>query len=89
VAERIFRPGKRSVSSPCGRRGDDLLWCQTGIQSVMYELENNESLVLRAFGYEWSPTAGEWKAAPLMAGVDRLFREIGAYLEFVAIARGR
>jgi len=45
--------------------------------------------VLQAFGYAPSPAAGEWKPAPLMAGVDRLFREIGAYLEFVAIARGR
>jgi hypothetical protein len=25
---------------------------------------------------------------PLMPGLDRLLREIGAYLEFVAIARG-
>lgn len=56
----------------------------------MYELEQvSESLVLRALGYNPSPAAGEWRAAPLMGGLDRLFREIGTYLEFVAIARGQ
>jgi hypothetical protein len=57
---------------------------------TMYELEQvSESLVLRSFGFNPSPLAGEWRETPLMAGLDRLFREIGAYLEFVAIARGR
>ena len=30
----------------------------------------------------------EWTDEPLMSGLDRLLREIGAYLEFVDIARG-
>ncbi len=56
----------------------------------MNELEQvSESLVRWSFGYELSPLAGEWREAPLMAGLDRLFREIGTYLEFVSIARGR
>jgi hypothetical protein len=56
----------------------------------MNELEQvSESLVLRSLGYQPSSLAGEWRETPLMAGLDRLFREIGAYLEFVSIARGR
>jgi len=56
----------------------------------MYEIEQiSDSLVLRTFGPRLSRAAGEWNEAPLMAGLDRLFREIGAYLEFVAIARER
>jgi hypothetical protein len=55
----------------------------------MNELEQvSESLVLRSFGYARSVSAEEWRETPLMLGLDRLFREIGAYLEFVAIARG-
>jgi hypothetical protein len=55
----------------------------------MNELERvSESLVLRSFGYSPSAAAEEWRVAPLMTGLDKLFREIGAYLEFVAIARG-
>jgi hypothetical protein len=54
----------------------------------MHELECiSESLVVRSLGYPVRGAAGEWKDAPLMGGLDRLFREIGAYLEFVAIAR--
>lgn len=49
----------------------------------------SESLVLRSLGYDPSPLAGEWRETPLMGGLDRLLREIGTYLEFVAIARGR
>lgn len=56
----------------------------------MYELEQvSESLVLRSLGYNPSPLVGEWRETPLMAGLERLLREIGTYLEFVAIARGR
>ena len=56
----------------------------------MYELEQvSESLVLRSPGYDPSATVGEWRETPLMGGLDRLLREIGTYLEFVAIARGR
>ncbi len=56
----------------------------------MYELEQaSESLVLRSLANTPSPLAGEWRETPLMGGLDRLLREIGAYLEFVAIARGR
>jgi hypothetical protein len=56
----------------------------------MSELEQvSESLTLRSLGYNPSPVVGEWRETPLMPGLDRLFREIGAYLEFVAIARGR
>ena len=56
----------------------------------MYEIEQiSESLVLHALGRRSSQLAREWNEAPLMAGLDRLFREIGAYLEFVAIARER
>ena len=48
----------------------------------------SESLVLRSLGYRPSiPSSAEWRASPLMGGIDRLFREIGAYLEFVEIAR--
>jgi hypothetical protein len=55
----------------------------------MNELEQvSESLVLRSFGYSSSASVEEWRERPLMTGMDRLFREIGAYLEFVAIARG-
>ena len=55
----------------------------------MNELEQvSESLVVRSLGFSPSPTVGEWRPTPLMAGLDRLFREIDAYLEFVAIARG-
>ncbi len=56
----------------------------------MNELEQvTESLMLRSLGYQPSALAGEWRDAPLMAGLDRLFREIGTYLEFVSIARGQ
>jgi len=56
----------------------------------MYELEQvSESLVLRSLGCNPSPLAGEWRETPLMVGLDRLIREIGTYLEFVAIARAR
>lgn len=56
----------------------------------MYELDPvSESLVLRSPGCNPSPLAGEWRETPLMGGLDRLLREIGTYLEFVAIARGR
>ena len=56
----------------------------------MYELEQvSESLVLRPLGYNPSALVGEWRETPLMSGLDRLLREIGTYLEFVAIARGR
>jgi len=55
----------------------------------MNELEQvSESLVLRSYGFSPSASAEEWHDTPLMSGLDRLFREIGAYLEFVAIARG-
>ncbi len=55
----------------------------------MNELEQvSESLVLRSLGYQGSPLAGEWREEPLMAGLERLLREIGTYLEFVSIARG-
>ena len=55
----------------------------------MNELEKvSESLVLRSLGCQPSPLTGEWRETPLMPGLDRLFREIGAYLEFVSIARG-
>ncbi len=48
----------------------------------------SESLVLRSLGYQPSiPSSAEWRATPLMDGLDRLFREIGTYLEFVEIAR--
>jgi hypothetical protein len=56
----------------------------------MYELgQVSESLVLRSLGYNSSPVIGEFRETPLMDGLDRLLREIGTYLEFVAIARGR
>jgi len=55
----------------------------------MNELEQiSESLILRSFGFSPSGAAAEWRETQLMSGLDRLFREIGAYLEFVAIARG-
>jgi hypothetical protein len=48
----------------------------------------SESLVLRSLGYQPSITSSaEWRATQLMDGLDRLFREIGTYLEFVEIAR--
>ena len=54
----------------------------------MNELEQvSESLVLRSFGYSPAASAEEWRDTPLMGGLDRLLREIGTYLEFVAIAR--
>ena len=46
----------------------------------------------RRVGLQGSSTgvAAEWTAEPpSMSGIDRLFREIATYLEFVAIARGR
>jgi hypothetical protein len=47
-----------------------------------------ESLVLRSLGYRpCVPSSAEWRCAPLIGGLDRLFREIGAYLEFVEIVR--
>jgi hypothetical protein len=55
----------------------------------MNELEQvSESLVVRSLGFSPSAAAGEWLYTPLMPGLDKLPREIGAYLEFVAIARG-
>ena len=48
-----------------------------------------ESLQLRAYGHPLPGFAGEWKETTLMVGLDRLFREIDTYLEFVAITRGR
>ena len=55
----------------------------------MNELEQvSESLVVRSLGFSSFPMASEWRQTPIMAGMDRLFREIDAYLEFVAIARG-
>lgn len=55
----------------------------------MNELEQvSESLVLRSLGISPAASAEEWRETPLMGGLDRLFREIGTYLEFVAIARG-
>jgi hypothetical protein len=48
----------------------------------------SESLVIRSLGYRPSiPSSAEWRATSLMGGLDRLFREIGTYLEFVEIAR--
>jgi hypothetical protein len=48
----------------------------------------SESLVLRSLGCRPSvPASAEWRATPLMHGLDRLFQEIGHYLEFVEIAR--
>jgi hypothetical protein len=48
----------------------------------------SESLVIRSLGYRPSvPSSAEWRATPLMDGLERLFREIGRYLEFVEIAR--
>jgi hypothetical protein len=60
-----------------------------GNDTDMSELAQvSESLVLRSLGYRPSaPAASEWRATSLMHGLDRLFREIGAYLEFVEIAR--
>jgi hypothetical protein len=56
----------------------------------MSELEQvSESLLLRSPDCRPSLAAGERRETPLMCGLDRLFREIGTYLEFVAIARGR
>ena len=55
----------------------------------MNELELvSESLVVRSLGFSPSAAAGEWRSAPLMSGMEKLFHEIDAYLEFVAIARG-
>jgi len=55
----------------------------------MYELEQvTKSLVSQSLGDESAAAAGEWRETRFMPGLDRLFREIGAYLEFVAIARG-
>ena len=55
----------------------------------MNELEQvSKSLMFRSLGYSPAASAQEWRETPLMPGLDRLFREIGAYLEFVAIARG-
>ena len=48
----------------------------------------SESLVVRSLGFSPSAAAGEWRYTPLMSGMEKLFREIDAYLEFVAIARG-
>jgi hypothetical protein len=55
----------------------------------MNELEDvNDSLLVRSLGMSPDAAAGEWRETPLMPGLSRLFREIDAYLEFVAIARG-
>jgi hypothetical protein len=55
----------------------------------MYELEQvTRSLVVRSLGVDSAAEAGESREARFMTGLDRLFREIGTYLEFVAIARG-
>ncbi len=60
-----------------------------GNDTDMSELAQvSESLVLRSLGYRPSaPASAEWRATSLMHGLDRLFREIGAYREFVDIAR--
>ena len=60
-----------------------------GNDTEMSELAQvSESLVIRSLGYRPSvPSSGEWRSTPLMGGLDRLFREIGTYLEFVEIAR--
>jgi hypothetical protein len=56
----------------------------------MSELEQvSESLLLRSLGHRPSAVAGEWSETSWMDGLDRLLREIGTYLEFVVIARGR
>ena len=61
-----------------------------GIDTSVNELEHvSESVMLRSRGYSPPASTEEWRETPLMPGLDRLFREIGAYLEFVAIARGR
>ena len=55
----------------------------------MNELEQvSQSLVVRALGISPTAAAREWRRTPLMSGLDRLWREIGTYLEFVTIARG-
>jgi len=60
-----------------------------GYRGRMDELQQvSESLVLRSPGLSSSAAAGELRETPLMSGLQRLFREIGDYLEFVAIARG-
>lgn len=79
---------KRSVRSPAKTPAGGWKHTEPGTHTTMYELEQvSESLVLRSLGYDPSPLVGEWREAPLMAGLDKLLREIGTYLEFVAIAR--
>jgi hypothetical protein len=88
MADSLFPPRKPFVNSRpvrlvVVRRPPD-----TGIEKPMNELEQvSESLALRSFGYSPAASAEEWRETPLMGGFDRLLREIGTYLEFVAIAR--
>src|SRR6266496_4461992 len=90
VAERTPGSGKGSVSSRRRRSERGSRLDRTGTEQTMFELELvSESLVIRPFGFQPSPGAAEWRHTPLMSGLDRLFNEIGTYLEFVAIARGR
>jgi len=90
VAERAFFVRKRSVRSPAKPCAGGSTEASPGKERTMYELEQvSESLVLRSLGYNPSPLVGEWRETPLMVGLDKLLREIGTYLEFVAIARGR
>ena len=87
MPERGFFLRKRSVSSHAERGSPPTA---AGTEETMYELgQVSESLVLRSLGYNPSAVVGEWRETPLMDGFDRLIREIGTYLEFVAIARGR
>jgi hypothetical protein len=89
VAEQYFGPRKPFVKL-CRERVRVVRRVPPGgIEEPMNELEQvSESLVHRSFGFSPSATAEEWRSTPLMAGLDKLFREIGAYLEFVDIARG-
>ena len=90
MAERAFFVRKRSVRSPAKTRPDGSTEVRAGKEETMYELAQvSESLMLRSLGDNPSWLVGEWRETPLMVGLDRLLREIGTYLEFVAIARGR
>jgi hypothetical protein len=56
----------------------------------MSELEQvSESPVPRSLGQRSALAASEWRETSFIGGLEGLFREIGTYLEFVAIARGR
>ena len=84
-----FSLRKRFVSSSLRPHAPVPRTPEAGREEPMNELEQvSESLVIRSHGYQPSPPAGEWRETPLMSGLDRLFREIGRYLEFVSIARG-